>query len=265
MRFSSMPYYERAGIVGYAFRHYDPVLQRWLNEDPIGEAGGINLHGFVSNNPINNVDPDGLLFKEFFSKLGHSLWELMMGPRPETPPNSDMNMVALYGELGGIDRDNNVLSDSITGGVGMVGDVATDYVAAEAGVKLLGAAAGAVCRASKIVTPSSRALGFALENAGFVRRTGEAAHHIVAGSAEAAGPARAVLQRFGISINEAANGVFLPGNLAAENAAAASVHSTIHTVDYYATVNKLLLGATTREEAVTALSAVRNALLGGGL
>jgi hypothetical protein len=34
--------------------------QNWLNRDPIGEAGGINLYGFVGNNPVNFVDPDGL-------------------------------------------------------------------------------------------------------------------------------------------------------------------------------------------------------------
>ncbi len=42
----------------------------------------------------------------------------------------------------------------------------------------------------------------------------------------AASPARQVLEFFGIGINDAANGVFLPGNLAAENATGAAVPST---------------------------------------
>ena len=33
---------------------------RFLNRDPIGEAGGINLYGFVGNSPLNTVDPYGL-------------------------------------------------------------------------------------------------------------------------------------------------------------------------------------------------------------
>ena len=33
---------------------------KWLNQDPIGERGGINLYGFVGNSPINRVDPFGL-------------------------------------------------------------------------------------------------------------------------------------------------------------------------------------------------------------
>ena len=145
MGFSSMPITRQSGLSFYSFRAYDPSIQRWLTRDPAAERGGINLYGFVSNDPVNNVDPDGLLFKEFFRNLGHSLYNLMMGPHPETPLNPDMSMVALYGELGGIDRDNNVLSGAMEEGVGMAGDVATDYLAAEAGAKVLGAAAG-VCK-----------------------------------------------------------------------------------------------------------------------
>ncbi len=45
-------------FLGYRF--YDPTLQRWLTRDPLGEAGGINLYGFVGNDPISRVDPLGL-------------------------------------------------------------------------------------------------------------------------------------------------------------------------------------------------------------
>ncbi len=46
--------------VGSGLRFYDPSLQRWINQDTIGEAGGINLYGFVGNDPVNRVDPWGL-------------------------------------------------------------------------------------------------------------------------------------------------------------------------------------------------------------
>jgi RHS repeat-associated protein len=44
----------------YGYRYYSPRLGRWLSRDPIGEGGGINLYGFVGNNPIDSYDPLGL-------------------------------------------------------------------------------------------------------------------------------------------------------------------------------------------------------------
>jgi RHS repeat-associated protein len=59
-RFSSKEYMGNAGLYAYGYRFYEPSLQRWLNRDPIGEDGGINLYGFVENNPVNWIDPLGL-------------------------------------------------------------------------------------------------------------------------------------------------------------------------------------------------------------
>ncbi len=39
---------------------YDANLGRWINRDPIEEEGGINLHAFVSNNPVSAIDLFGL-------------------------------------------------------------------------------------------------------------------------------------------------------------------------------------------------------------
>ena len=42
-------------------RYYNPVDGRWINRDPIGERGGINLFGFISNRPVEWIDLLGLM------------------------------------------------------------------------------------------------------------------------------------------------------------------------------------------------------------
>jgi hypothetical protein len=91
------------------------------------------------------------------------------------------------------------------------------------------------------------------------------AHHIVAGAAPEAAAARAILRQFGIGINDAANGIFLPGNLAADNLAGAAVHSTVHTAAYYQAVNEALAGATTQQQVVDILRYIEQSLQSGGL
>jgi RHS repeat-associated protein len=59
-RFSSERYNVASGAYFYLYRMYSPELRRWVNQDPIGEAGGMNLYGFVGNSPVNYVDPYGL-------------------------------------------------------------------------------------------------------------------------------------------------------------------------------------------------------------
>ena len=48
------------GFAYYGYRYYDPTHGRWLSRDPLGEAGGVNLTGFVNNSPANDIDYLGL-------------------------------------------------------------------------------------------------------------------------------------------------------------------------------------------------------------
>lgn len=47
---------------------------RWLSRDPIAEAGGVNVYGFLQNNPIQSVDQWGLLNREQLDWLAHQ-WD----------------------------------------------------------------------------------------------------------------------------------------------------------------------------------------------
>jgi RHS repeat-associated protein len=48
------------GLVYYGLRYYSPSLGRFLNKDPIGESGGVNLYGFCGNNGVNKWDMLGM-------------------------------------------------------------------------------------------------------------------------------------------------------------------------------------------------------------
>jgi RHS repeat-associated protein len=50
------------GLVRFGFRDYDPDTGRWTAKDPILFAGGnVDLYGYCLNDPVNWVDPRGLV------------------------------------------------------------------------------------------------------------------------------------------------------------------------------------------------------------
>ncbi len=59
-RFSTKYFMPEFGWYDYGRRYYSPKLGRWPIRDPIGEQGGVNLYGFVENNPVSSYDELGL-------------------------------------------------------------------------------------------------------------------------------------------------------------------------------------------------------------
>ena len=54
-------YYDPETGLHYNYhRYYNPNTGRYLTPDPIGLEGGVNLYGYVGNDPINKKDPSGL-------------------------------------------------------------------------------------------------------------------------------------------------------------------------------------------------------------
>jgi RHS repeat-associated protein len=56
-RFSTKYQDDESDLVYYGYRYL--ANGRWLNRDPIEEAGGLNLYGFVGNDGVNGVDALG--------------------------------------------------------------------------------------------------------------------------------------------------------------------------------------------------------------
>jgi RHS repeat-associated protein len=72
-----------SGLSLTLYRAYNPALGRWISRDPIGEAGGTNLYGYVGNDPINLWDPLGLDYHDaaFTKRLLHLAYrDALAGP-----------------------------------------------------------------------------------------------------------------------------------------------------------------------------------------
>lgn len=48
-----------SGLYYYRARYYDPVLKRFVSEDPIALEAGPNFYRCVRDNPISSTDPSG--------------------------------------------------------------------------------------------------------------------------------------------------------------------------------------------------------------
>lgn len=54
-------YYDKESNLHYnRYRYYDPCLGRYLTQDPIGLAGGLNIYQYANAEPVQQVDPKGL-------------------------------------------------------------------------------------------------------------------------------------------------------------------------------------------------------------
>ena len=62
-RYNGKEYHQELnlGLYDYGARFYDPSIARWTSIDPLADiAPNKAPYHFVSNNPINRIDPDGL-------------------------------------------------------------------------------------------------------------------------------------------------------------------------------------------------------------
>jgi RHS repeat-associated protein len=60
LRFPGQYFDQETGLVYNYFRNYDPKTGHYIQPDPIGLAGGLNLYTYVAGNPVADYDPYGL-------------------------------------------------------------------------------------------------------------------------------------------------------------------------------------------------------------
>lgn len=103
--YTGQAWLQGTGLWHYKARAYDPELGRFLQTDPIGVRGGINLYGYVGGDPVNRIDPLGLEGCDFSDLEGDEIPVCGSSlPAPQPQP-----------QLGGF-------SSSFGGGAGPVGD-----------------------------------------------------------------------------------------------------------------------------------------------
>ena len=90
-------------LVHFGYREYDPEIGRWLSKDPLLFGGGdSNLYGYVLQDPVNLVDPWGLVDLNLFN--------------PEDPVYTAANWA-----------DITNTKEFTVGGHGIPGNLAYDY------------------------------------------------------------------------------------------------------------------------------------------
>lgn len=63
LRFPGQQYDPESQLHYNYFRDYDPTTGRYIQADPIGLAGGLNLYSYAASNPVGLYDPSGLEYE----------------------------------------------------------------------------------------------------------------------------------------------------------------------------------------------------------
>ena len=94
----------------------------------------------------------------------------------------------------------------------------------------------------------------------YAEQGGNAAHHIVGGG-KASAPAREILERYGIDINDPRNGIFLP--MSPENILKGTNHPGKHQDEYFFEVNRRLGEARSKDQCLEILDDLKEELYKG--
>jgi RHS repeat-associated protein len=127
---------EETGLYYNWHRYYDPGTGRYVSADPIGFCGGMNLYGYVGGDPVNWVDPWGLVNINLLPKgsPGYDTAEKYNSPdgRFTVQGHGDSNPPSIYGP-DGKSISPQVLADRIKGDKNYTPGQGVELVSCETG------------------------------------------------------------------------------------------------------------------------------------
>ena len=97
-RFSTKYFDDDTGLYYYGYRYYSPMLQRWINRDPIEETDAANLYLFVNNSPTASIDFLGLFGYTIDKECACHIEELIKKQKGDTDKLADMYQTWKIGE-----------------------------------------------------------------------------------------------------------------------------------------------------------------------
>jgi RHS repeat-associated protein len=99
--FTGRHYDSEVGLYYYRARYYSPYLGRFLQTDPIRYRAGLNLYTYCGNNPLNWVDPLGLVYIVISNQPIKNQTGILYGGPGQTGTiyeNVPLYRVGVYGE-----------------------------------------------------------------------------------------------------------------------------------------------------------------------